>query len=280
MHHAILTNTPPKGGSWAAVGANGTNIRVAVVAVAERVRIATGLGLVRVYRLMDFVFLFSALIVIYCLLRKWNTVAGAMLGILLFSLYLPATMLFFYFHPWDRPSLLLWAICVLFAVNNKFGWFLLFFAIGIVVKFDSVIGLILYPVVNWINQPKPLLIRKSFAAAIVAVTTIVVLVVMIPGGFDGTNRQMLLSNNIHEMLSFGLFYPPVLVYGLLFGACLVGWKSSGWQMRALFMCGVAMLLPHILFTNFIEVRAQVGPILCMLPLAVHGFGSDLTTVAR
>jgi hypothetical protein len=31
-----------------------------------------------------------------------------------------------------------------------------------------------------------------------------------------------------------------------------------------------LLIPHVLVTNFVEVRAQIGTMLCMLPLALRG----------
>jgi hypothetical protein len=31
-----------------------------------------------------------------------------------------------------------------------------------------------------------------------------------------------------------------------------------------------LLIPHVLITNFLEVRAQIGTMLCMLPLALKG----------
>ena len=41
-------------------------------------------------------------------------------------------------------------------------------------------------------------------------------------------------------------------------------------MRRLWVFGLILLIPHILVTNFLEVRAQIGTMLCMLPLALRG----------
>ena len=91
-----------------------------------------------------------------------------------------------------------------------------------------------------------------------------------PDGQEPIDVFQQVSRNISVAAELGFGYPPLLTHGLLLALGIAGWKSATILVRRLWMFGLILLIPHILVTNFLEVRAQIGTMLCMLPLALQG----------
>jgi hypothetical protein len=269
-HTAILNNEAPGGGTWKQAGMNSTNVRVATVYVASKLSSLTSLSINRTYALIDLLCLMASLAMIFRIHALWLSSEQAFAGIFLFAALLPLTMLFAYFHPWDRPSLLLWSLMIYFAATERFVLFVCMLALAVVVKFDSITAAALLIFVGFSRQHNFQVLGKFFIASIVGLSMVILLTSLIPNGFEPVDYLALAKKNLASALSMGPFYPPLLVYGLLVPAGLVGWQESHGMPKRLFVCGLALLVPHVLFTNFEEIRAQVGSIVCMLPLAVVG----------
>ena len=280
LHAAILHNDPPGEGTWGDSGANNLNARVAIVWIADHLSEMTGKSANFVYRAIDLATLFVALLIIHALLKHWYPPVESVLGLLLFCLLLPLTSLYHYFHPWDRPMLFLWAAMILALVNNRVVLFTILYTISIIVKFDSIlaVGMIwfLYAGADtWWRATRTTLIVAAIGA--IALT---VLLILYPGGQEPIDVFKQISGNIAAAAELGFAYPPFLTHGLLLALGIVGWKSAPMPMRRLCVFGLLLLIPHMLFTNFLEVRAQIGTILCMLPLALHGVLSISRSVER
>ena len=68
-----------------------------------------------------------------------------------------------------------------------------------------------------------------------------------------------------------LRYPPLLAFGLPLGLAIYGWRTGDQFSRAGFLMALAILLgPLFLLTNFEEVRAEMGALFLLLPLALAG----------
>ena len=106
----ILENRAQSPGEKRALGVNTTNIRIGTVYAAEAIHRATGLSISRVYRVMDTVALFAALPLVFWLFRRMASREYALLAMLYVGSILPLTYFLFYFHPWDRPTLVLWIL--------------------------------------------------------------------------------------------------------------------------------------------------------------------------
>jgi hypothetical protein len=270
LHRAILHNDPPGDGSWSDSGANNLNIRVAVVWIAEHLSKMTGKSTDFIYRAIDLAALFVALLSIQALLKHWYSPVEAILGLLLFCLLLPLTALDHYFHPWDRPMLFLWAAMILALVNKRVVLFAILYTISVIMKFDSIlaVGMILFLYAcmdNWRRTTGTTLI-----VAAIGVMTLVALLVRYPDGHEPIDVFQQVSRNISVAAELGFAYPPLLTHGLLLALGIAGWKSATIPTRRLWVFGVVLLIPHLLVTNFSEVRAQIGTMLCMLPLALQG----------
>jgi hypothetical protein len=269
LHHAILNNKVPDGTSWSDLGANNLNVRVAVVWIADRLSELSGRPVDHVYRAMDLLCLFGGLMLMFFLLRTWYAPLPAVAGLLMFCTLLPLTMLDHYFHPWDRPMLLLWGGMLLALCQGRLFLFTLIYVVAIVVKFDSAMaaGMVWFTSVHRESWRRPTLITAGIAA--IGAVVLGFLVNAYPGGQEPIDIAAQFRNNIQAAVSAGIAYRPLLAHGLLFALGLLGWASADSMMKRLWLFGLAMLVPHLMFTNFIEVRAQVGTVLCMLPLALH-----------
>jgi hypothetical protein len=270
MHDAILDNTPPDGKTWNEAGANNLNVRVAIVQIAKLLSDNTNLSIDTVYRLIDLVSLFAALVLIYYLLKTWFPPSSSLIGLLIVCALLPLTMLGYHFHPWDRPMLFLWSAMIWALSQNRLIAFALLYAMAIIVKLDAVmaVGMIWFARVRVDDWKRPTL--ETAAVGIVGALTLGSLVTLFPGGQETFDIARQVTHNVAVARGFGVAYPPLLTHGLMFALGLLAWTTGGDMAKRLWLFGLAMLLPHILVTNFVEVRAQVGTILCMLPLALSG----------
>jgi len=91
-----------------------------------------------------------------------------------------------------------------------------------------------------------------------------------PGGQEPIDVFEQVSKNVSVAAELGFAYPPLLTHGLFLALGIAGWKNGTIFMRRLWVFGLLLLIPHALVTNFLEVRAQIGTMLCMLPLALKG----------
>jgi hypothetical protein len=270
LHRAIMHNDPPGDGTWGDSGANNINVRVAVVWVAEHLSRMTGKSTDFIYRAIDLAALFAALLGIQALLKRWFSPVEAILGLLLFCMLLPLTALDHYFHPWDRPMLFLWAAMILTLVNRRVALFAILLTVSVIVKFDSIfaVGMILFLYAR--TDKWRYATGTTLLVAAVGAMPLAALLILYPGGQEPIDVFQQVSRNISVAAELGIAYPPLLTHGLLSALGIAGWKRGTIPMRRLWVFGLILLIPHILVTNFLEVRAQIGTMLCMLPLALQG----------
>jgi hypothetical protein len=270
LHRAIVQNDPPGDGTWRDSGANNVNVRVAVVWIVEQLSKATGKSTDFIYRAIDLTTLFVALLSIQALLKNWYSRVEAILGLLLFCLLLPLTALDHYFHPWDRPMLLLWAAMILALVNKRVVLFAALFTISVIIKIDSIlaVGMIFFLYARTDNWRRTM--GMTLIVAALGVVPLAALLILFPGGQEPIDVFEQVSKNVSVAAELGFAYPPLLTHGLLLALGIAGWKNGTILMRRLWVFGLLLLIPHALVTNFLEVRAQIGTMLCMLPLALKG----------
>jgi hypothetical protein len=159
---------------------------------------------------------------------------------------------------------------VLALVNKRIVLFALLFTISVIMKIDSIlaVGMIFFVYAgpdNWRRATETTLI-----VAAVGVVPLAALLILFPGGQEPIDVVQQVSRNISAAAELGFAYPPLLTHGLLLALGIAGWKNGTMLMRRLWVFGLILLIPHVLITNFLEVRAQIGTMLCMLPLALKG----------
>ena len=275
LHAAIVHNRPPEGRTWESLGARNTNTRIASVWLAEALQRATGAKLSKVYWLIDTVFLWATLVLLFALLAHWVDPIYSLVGLLYFVSILPLTYLFYYFHPWDRMSQFFWVLLFLFVKTGRMGGFVLVLAGSMLTKYDTVLA----PALYWLaNVTRSSFWRASLRATLLFVLSFAILAglaMTFPNGAssppDMASTIALVAGNLDDIRKWGVTYPPLLVHLLPVTLAVIGWPKADQAARAGAVFGVGCLVPiWFLQSNFIEVRAQAPLIVLLLPAALIG----------
>ena len=283
-HRAIVANRPPDGVSWTAAGLNSTNIRVGVPFAVEALSRSTGVGVIRLYRLVDTAALFAALVLLAVLLRRIVDPVYAALGALAFASVLPLTYQLFYYHPWDRVSLINWIVLLLLAERQRIGWFAAMLPVAIAVKFDVILlpGLILLmraPISTRLrDHVRPLALCAGLFA--VSFGTYWLLRFVRPGGFEPVARGPLFQHNLEALRELNIAYPPFLGFALLIPLAVYGLRSGTRFTRACVVFAFPLLGVFLLQSRFEEFRCEVPVFLMLLPSALIGLRDILGTGSR
>lgn len=275
LHVAILKNLPPPGRTWASLGAQHTNVRIGSVWLAEGVHRATGMSIAKTYFVIDTLSLWITLVLLFVLLEEWVECVYSLVGLLYFISVLPLTYMFYYFHPWDRPSQALWILLLLCVKRQWRGRFAAVVAVSMFVKYDTVLAPLLY----WLGSVRRDKVKQAtiFAAVMFAISfgILYFLVASFPQGAsvprDIDYAVVRIARNLKYMIQSNVMYPPVLAH--LLPAVLVpfGWTRADQTARAAAIFGGFCLVPiWFIESNFEEVRAQVALIILLLPTALLG----------
>jgi hypothetical protein len=273
LHESILSNTPPDGESWASVGARGTNLRVGTVFLTELVRKSAGVSVYNAYRLLDSIFLFLVLVGLYFYLRLWAPDAYCVIGVLYFATCVPLTYFLYYFHPWDKPQLLLWLILLYLTRERRFLPLLACLMLSIVVKFDTILLPGLYLIVHFTREDwkRVVLETACLAAAASAVYLGLGWLFPAPGDpsrFTFASALSAIHSNLWKLAAMNVKYPPLLVHTIpLILATTWVWKRERFVWCSV-LFAVGMLGMWFLFSNFEEVRAEMAAPILLLPAAV------------
>ena len=130
LHTAILKNEPPRGG-WHHIGANGDNIRVFAVYLAESLRWSTALPVTTGYFLIDSVALFLTFVLLFFYGRRWVSEPYCVIGLLYFGCVTVLTYQLHFFHPWDRLWLLSWMVLIMLVWDHRLVPLALLLPIGV-----------------------------------------------------------------------------------------------------------------------------------------------------
>jgi hypothetical protein len=270
LHDMILHNRAQSPHETATLSVNSTNIRVGAVYLAEGIHRATGMSVLRAYRLIDTVALFIALPLVFWLYRRVSSREHALLAMLYVGAILPLTYYLFYFHPWDRPMLVLWILMIACIRDDRPLVLAALLAVSIVVKFDALFLPGLYFLVyarrdNLVNV-------AGRTAGLFAVTfgTYTALRLIFPGGSAVGDTLWQIKTNFAHMAEFNVGYPPMLGLALPVLLALIGWRHADRFARAsaVFAAGLACI--YFVNSNFVELRAEMPVLLLILPAALAG----------
>jgi hypothetical protein len=269
MHVAILENVPPAGRTWVEIGANGVNIRVLTVYAGELLRRVTG-SVRRAYILIDTVTLWIALLLLYAYLRHWFRFETALVGVLYFTLNLPLTYLFHHFHPWDRPSAVVWLVMLLALRAHRRTVLFAVLPLAVAIKYDIVPFGVLYGLTYWPRDRCRAIVTGGLLL-VVALGTLTLLYVSFPGGFSPRPPATLFGTNVRTFLYDRIVYPPLLTFTPLVAAAALGWRGAPHDVRVLFAFAALLLALLVFQVHFEEIRALVPMVLMMTPCALFGF---------
>jgi hypothetical protein len=270
MHDALMINRAPAGRSWSDIGANGVNIRLGVVYLAELVHRILGVSIWSAYFVVETLFLWCTFPLLYVCLRGWFPASWSLVGLLFYTAALPLTYFFYHFHPWDRASLALWLVLVLLLRANRVLLMGAVLALAVVVKYDVV----LFPALYWLARVErgnwKSVTAQTAALFAVSFATYYGLRWEFPGGFAERHIGPQIVKNLADMRALYVFYPPLLVFGPTLALAFVGAPLGDRLMRAMALFGVLLLVPLFIAANFEEVRAQMPMFVLLLPAAIAG----------
>lgn len=268
LHEAIINNRLPPGvESWRALGANRSNIRLAVVWTAELLQRATGQPLARCYFAIESLGLLLCCLLLYWLLETCCGAPLAMAGLLYFGTVLSLTYLLHHFQPWDRPSLAVWLASLLCAYYRRWALLALVLLVGMAIKFDIVVfPLFVFLLERRRSEVRTALLTAGVLAAITG-TVFVLLNWLVPGGFESGSFSARIFRNVEHLASYNLRHPVLLA--LTIPAALAAWGYRYADDFARSTAEFALFLSGVFFleTNFVELRQQVPTLVFLMPAA-------------
>lgn len=281
LHESIFHNQlPPGRSSWSELGANGTNIRIATVYLAEAAHRISKFDVLRIYKWVDTVALFASFLLLFVYLRQTSPPIYALVGILYFAAILPLTYFFSYFHPWDRVSLACWIALLMLLRSGRLIAFAVLLAITITVKFDVILlpGLYFLAKINRENA-KEVLFRTALLFAL-SFGIWFGLRGLFPGGREAGDMAAQLLENWSVFRSTLFSYPPLLGFVVPIILAFIGFRWSDRFSRASVIFALSLFIVF-LRVNFIEIRAQMPLLALLLPSALIGLRAlfDLHPVA-
>lgn len=272
LHRSILDNRPPAGITWDSLGANGTNIRVGAVFIAEAIHRVVGLSVARTYLLLDTIYLLVGILLFARFLATWFRDEYVAIGTLYLIAVLPLTYFLVSYHPWDRLGLVAW-VMMLLALRAQHTWmFALLLPLSVMIKYDSV----LLPGLYFLANIRPATWRRTTLITvglfILSFGAFFGLLSLRQGGFAANSITQQVVANFGEMREMSLWYPPLLAFAVPLLLAAIGFKHADRFMRASAVCGVLLFVPLFLQAWFAEFRAQVPMLLLLMPCALCGAG--------
>lgn len=273
LHFGIVANEAPGGAGWGAVGGLSIQKRVGVVYLAEGIRQVTGLAVGKIYKVLDSIFLFVALVGLFFYLRKWLPDIYCLLGVLYFSAALPLTYFYQLFHPWDRLQLAIWIGLLWLVADRRFVFLAIGLFVSILVKFDTVLLPFFYFLVHIDRLRWRQTSAESMALLLLAFGTYSALGQIFPspldvGGFNLNGAQTMLARNLQSFLGMNIRFPPLLVHALpVFLAMLfLSSRPRYVLMSVLFALGLTIV--YLSFSLYEEVRTHMVVLVLVLPSAL------------
>ena len=271
-HNRVLHNASPEE-SWDAVGAMGTNIRVVAVYVAEATRQVLGTDIRTTYKLLDSIYLFVASIALVLYLRRWLPPTYCAIGMLYFWVLVTITYQGHAFHPWDRPSILIWLLLLYAVHSNRIVLLFAAMPVAVAIKHDVIFVPALYFLAHVRRENFMRIVAISAALGVVSIGTYIGLVIAFPGdpvGGGGLERiARLVGQNLRVLAWMGPAWPPLLFHGAVTVLALAGiFRRERFQQASMVYGAVFLMVPWFLMSRFEEVRAHWPYFLLLLPPAL------------
>jgi hypothetical protein len=273
LHFGILANRAPGGGGWGAVGALSIQKRVGVVYLAEGVRKITKLSIGKVYKLLDSIFLFAALLGMYFYLCRWVPRTYSLLGVLYFCAVLPLTYFFQLFHPWDRLQLAIWIVLLALVADRRFLFLIFGLFVSILIKFDTILLPFLYFLVHFTKDGWQRTTVEAMVLVLVAFGTYIALGQLFPAPLDPAvftlgAAQQILFRNIQTMFDMNVRFPPLLVHALPVTLSLFFLRSKDRYLKSCIAFALGLSMVYLTFSMYEEVRAHMVVLVLVLPAAL------------
>ena len=271
LHTAILSNRLPDGvKTWAALGANGLNIRILTVWSAEALHRATGQPLEQCYWAIETCALLTCCLLLFALLEACAGATIALSGLLYFGAILPLTYLFHYYHPWDKPSLAAWIAALICARQRRWVRLAVVLVIGVLIKYDIVV----FPLLVLFSERRRMGLSKSasltFALLALTGSVFVLLRWAFPGGFEPRPVLPQVLENLRVIREYSIQFPPFLALAIPATLAAIGFSRADDFAKAGVQLAAIVAAVFFLQVNFVEFRTEGQLLPLLLPASVFG----------
>ena len=247
-------------------------------------RDVTGIAVHHVYWLQDSFFLLVELLLLMAWLRRFMPQPWALVGWLWFVAVAPTTYLFYYFHPWDRPSQCLWLLALTGLVDRRHWRFFAALAAGMAVKMDMLFLPFLYAAVTYGDGERKTWLARSGAALAIVGAIFAWQTAMFPrepNALEHGHAWAQIAAIWTDLKNMGFTYPPLLMFGLPIALLASGWRKLERYHRVALLYTLPVLALYAVTSEFRESRTHVAMFLMLLPGAVlvvrQWIDRDLTT---
>jgi len=224
----------------------------------------------RAYYQIETVALFGSCLALFALLNMVAGPAFAFAGLLLYGCVLPLTYVLYFFHPWDRPSLVAWILALILTLQRRWVALAAVLAIGVTIKYDIVV----FPLFVFFAE-----LRRSgwrgtvplvAALSLVGIGTFFVLLKIAPGGMDDRDLMYLSTVSLRDLWNLGLSNPPVLALTVPAALAIAGYSRANDFAKAGVHFGLVLTVIYFSQTHFREFRAETPLFVVLLPAAMFG----------
>lgn len=290
LHVAIRDNRLPDGvSSWSELGADGTQRRRLPILTAEAICDLTGISLKNAHFAQDSFLLWLEFLLVYRFLRRWVAPAYAIIGMLHLAAVGFLTYLFWYFHPWDRMSQVVWLVGLMAVADRRPFVVGLATVLGMAVKEDIVMLPVLYAIVSVDPFAKPRRSLRRLGPGIALVLTGLLTRQALQLLYPAQERSRFTLASIAELLErnraqlvegYFVTWTPLLFWILPLTLVAVGLRRLDWFHRGCFLWVLlclaisAMVVPG----GLQEVRMQLAFSFAVLPGALITLGRILGDV--
>ena len=270
LHESVVQNRPPTRG-WAERGANDAmNIRIAIPYLVEFLHKETGIRVLQLYKGIDLICIWLALIIFFAYLSEQFTAWESALACLYFAAILPLTFAFHVYHPYDRASLVAWLLAIWCARTQRFWEFAAVAILAVLIKYDAIVLPGLYFLGNATPQTWRKHLFRSFAVGLILFAIFLALFWLLTGSYVREDYMHNILRNLEMMIGTAIFYPPTLAFGVPVVLAILGYKSSDQFMRASVWFAGMIVVILIVAVNFEEVRCEQMLLPLLAPAALCG----------
>jgi hypothetical protein len=270
LHESVVHNQPPAGG-WASRGANDAmNIRIAIPYLVEFLHNRTGIGVLRLYKGVDLICIWLALIIFFAYLIDQFTVWESTLACLYFAAILPLTFALHVYHPYDRASLVAWLLAIWCARARRFWAFSAVTIGAVLIKYDAIVLPGLYFLGNATLQTWRKYFFQSLAIGVILFAIFLSLFLILSGSYVRIDYIDQILRNFRMMVGSAIFYPPSLAFGVPIVLAILGYRTSDQFMRASVWFAGMIAVILIMAVNFEEVRVEQMFFPLLAPAALCG----------
>jgi len=242
-----------------------------------------------IYYYVDYICLYLSFLLFWLYLRHWFDELRSLLGLAYVAVALITTYSEHFFHPWDRPTFVLWIAMAMLVREDRLWAYLAVLALTLCTKFTAVLFPGFYALVKglgWAQIRRPRFYLSLLAQGMVIVACYAFLnhFAFISGSALATSyfdkAQKVIAENWKIIAAYKFAHPVFLLIACPLMLIPFGWPDLDHYMRSCVKFAILFLLIHFLISFFVESRAQAGVLIFLMPPALRGLDALLGDESR